>query len=128
MLPHIHGTKQELQNIYCVADDAHMSFISSETDVVSGAPVNRLISNPAKRRTFLQLLTRVASKEHNGQIPREELRKVEALAVFLDRATALDPAARLTVDEAMQTKFILGAKAQIAAQQAAARKASKGPS
>lgn len=118
--------KELRPKFYCFADDAHMSFISSETDVVSGELVNRLVSNPAKRRTFLQLLTRVASKEHNGQIPREELRKVEALATFVDRATALDPSARLTVDEAMQTKFILGAKAQIAAQQAAARKATKG--
>lgn len=92
---------------------------------MSGEPVRRLVSNPAKRHTMLQLLTRVAAKEHKGNIPRDELRKVEALAVFLERATALDPAARLTVAEAMQTKFILGAKQQIAAQQSAYRKAQK---
>jgi hypothetical protein len=107
------------------ADDASLSFICKETDVVTGEPVRRLISNPTKRKTFLQLLTRVAAKEHKGSIPREELRKVEALAHFLDHATALDPAVRLTVAEAMQTKFILGAKQQIASQQAALRKAAK---
>lgn len=104
------------------ADDSSLSFISKEKDVVSGEPVRRLVAAPAKRRSVLQLLTRVAAKEHPEGIPRDELRKVEALAAFLERATALDPGARLTVAEAMQMKFIVTAKQQIAAQQQAAQR------
>lgn len=107
------------------ADDSSLSFISKEKDVVSGEPVRRLVATPAKRRSILQLLTRVAAKEHPDGIPRDELRKVESLAAFLERATALDPASRLTVAEAMQMKFIVMAKTQIAAQQAAALRKGK---
>ena len=96
--------------------------------MVTGEPVRRLIQNPAKRKTFLQLLTRVSAKEHKGNIPRDELRKVEALAHFLDRATAIEPASRMTVAEAMQTKFIVSAKQQIASQQSAHRKGKSGKS
>jgi serine/threonine protein kinase len=102
-----------------------VSFISQETDVVTKEPVKRLISNPMKRKSLLQLLTHVAAKDHPRGIPREELRKVEGLAAFLERATALDPATRLTVAEAMQMKFIVPIKQQIAAQQSALRKQNK---
>jgi serine/threonine protein kinase len=93
--------------------------------VVTKEPVKRLISNPVKRKSMLQLLTHVAAKDHPHGIPREELRKVEALSAFLERATALDPATRLTVPEAMQMKFIVSVKQQIAAQQSALRKQHK---
>jgi serine/threonine protein kinase len=76
-------------------------------DVVSGQPVKRLVANPQKQKTFLQLLTRAAAKEHKGhKVPKEELRKVEMLADFLEKCTALDPAARLTPAEAIQHRFI----------------------
>lgn len=103
-----------------------MSFKARETDIVTGEPTQRLIANPAKRKTFLQLLTRTAAKEHKGQIPKAEMKSVEELAAFLDRATALDPAARLTVADAMASKFVMGAKLQISKQQQSAqRKAGK---
>ena len=89
---------------------------------MSGQPVRKLVSNPTKRKSVLQLLTRIAAKEHHGSIPRDELRKVENFAVFLERATTIDPASRLTVAEAMQTKFIATAKQQIAAQHSSQRK------
>lgn len=84
-----------------------MSFMAMEIDVVSGQPVKRLIANPQKQKTFLQLLTRAAAKEHKGQrVPKDELRKVEMLADFLERCTTLDPSARATPTEAIQHRFI----------------------
>jgi hypothetical protein len=108
-----------------VADDLSLSFISMETDVVTKEPVKRLIPNVTKKKSFQQLLNRVTAKEFGGAIPREELRKVENLAAFLERATALDPATRPTPSEAMQMKFIVTAKQQIAAQQASLKKNGK---
>ena len=107
------------------AGDAHLSFISVETDVVSKEPVKRLVSNVVKKRSMLQLLMRVTAKEFGGTIPKDELRKVENLASFLDRATALEPASRLTPEEAMQTKFIMSVKSSIASSHCANKGAAK---
>jgi hypothetical protein len=85
-----------------------------ETDVVTKEPVKRLVSNVVKKKPLLQLLMRVTAKEFGGNIPKDELRKVEHLGSFLERATTLDPASRLTPEEAMQTKFIMSVKQQIA--------------
>ena len=96
-----------------------------ETDVVTKEPVKRLVSNVVKKKTMLQLLMRVTAKEFGGSIPKDELRKVENLAIFLERATALEPASRLTPEEAMQTKFIMSVKQSIASSQAANKVAAK---
>lgn len=103
------------------ADDADLSFIAVETDRVTGAPVRRLMAKPGvKSRAVLKArLLRVAGREAGGQLPRDMLRKLDWLADFLDRATALDPAARLTPAEAMDTPFISMAKKEVAAQHAA---------
>lgn len=102
-----------------------MSFISVETDVVSKEPVKRLVGNVVKKKSILQLLMRVTAKEFGGSIPKDELRKVENLANFLDRATALEPASRLTPEEAMQTKFIMSVKNSIASSHSANKVAPK---
>ena len=89
------------------AEDSSLSFMCMETDVVTGEPVKRLIANPEKKRTFLQLLTRAVAKEHKGQkIPKEEMRRVEMLADFLEKCTTMDPAARMTPADAIQHRFI----------------------
>lgn len=93
--------------------------------MVTKQPVKRLVSNVVKKKTLLQLLMRVTAKEFSGNIPKDELRKVENLATFLDRATALEPASRLTPEEAMQTKFIMSVKTSIANSQAANKVAAK---
>lgn len=110
-----------LPHEFTCAGDASLSFISVETDVVTKEPVKRLVHNIVKKKTLLQLLMRVTAKEFGGKMPKEELRKVENLANFLERATALDPASRLTPEEAMQTKFIMSVKQQIASTQSVHR-------
>jgi len=88
-------------------DDAALTFMSVEVDVVSGEPVKRLVPAPERKRTLLQLLTRAVAKEHKGErVPKEEMRRVEMLADLLERCTTLDPAARITPSEAIQHRFI----------------------
>jgi DNA-binding phage protein len=96
-----------------------------ETDVVTKEPVKRLVSNVVKKKSLLQQLMRVTAKEFGGSIPKDELRKVENLAIFLERATALEPASRLTPEEAMQTKFIMSVKQSIASSQGTTKVAAK---
>jgi hypothetical protein len=104
-----------------LADDANLSFIAVESDRVTGEPVRRLMAKNAvkSRALFKAKLLKVAAKESGGSLPRDMPRKIEWLADFLDRATALDPAARLTPSEAMDTPFIAMAKKEVAAQHAA---------
>lgn len=87
-----------------------------ETDVVTKEPVKRLVNNSVKKKSLLQLLMRVTAKEFGGNIPKDELRKVENLATFLDKATALEPASRLTPEDAMQMKFIVNVKHSMVSQ------------
>lgn len=107
------------------AGDANLSFISVETDVVTKEPVKRLVNNVVKKKSLLQLLMRVTAKEFGGNIPKDELRKVENLATFLERATALEPASRLTPEEAMQSKFIMSVKQSIASSQSVSKNGGK---
>lgn len=101
---------------FCCADDSNLSFIATETDVVTKEPVKRLVSHFPPGKGFLPLLLKVASKEFQGQIPRDERRKLEMFAIFLDKATELDPSKRLTPEAAMKDKFIETAKQQITMQ------------
>eukprot|EP00892_Ulva_mutabilis_P012676 jgi/Ulvmu1/9781/UM056_0021.1 len=98
------------------SDDSNLSFIATETDVVTKEPVKRLVSHFPPGKGFLSLLLKVASKEFQGNIPREERRKLEMFATFLDKATELDPSKRLTPEAAMKEKFIETAKQQITMQ------------
>lgn len=108
-----------------LADDSSLSFVASETDVVSKEPVKRLVSHFPPGKGFLSLLLRVSSKEFQGNIPRDERRKLEMFATFLDKATELDPAKRLTPEAAMKDKFIETAKQQITMQYNAHRSKAK---